>query len=334
MIGDAIQRRSFLSLLGGAAAGWPLAVRAQQRERVRRVGVLMPTADSDPEWQAYVAAFREGLRKLGWVDGRNLRIDYRWAAGDAGRIGAYAAELVATSPDAIFCIGLPALALLQQATRTIPVVFAGASDPTTAGLAESLARPGGNITGFVIFEHAIGVKWLELLKQLAPGVARVAFLYDPANPTWSDYLRAIEAGAPSFGVLVSAAAVHNAAEIEQTINAFVRKPNGGLIAGTSPAINVHREQIIALAARYNLPAVYSARMFAKGGGLATYGADLVDQCRSAAGYVDRILKGEKAGDLPIQLPTRYELVVNTKTAKALGLEVPLPLLIRADELIE
>jgi putative ABC transport system substrate-binding protein len=329
-----LHRRSFLSLLGASAATWPLAARAQQDGRVRHVGVLMPTADSDPEWQTYVAAFREGLRKLGWVEGRNLRIDYRWAAGDAGRIRAYAAELVAMSPDAIFCGGLPTLALLQQATRTIPVVFAGASDPTTAGLVDSLARPGGNITGFVFLEQATGVKWLELLKQIAPRVTRVAFLYDPANPTWSDYLHAIEAGAPSFGVLVSAAAVRNAAEIEQTINAFAHEPNGGLIAGPSPAINVHREQFIALAARYNLPAVYSGRMFAKGGGLAAYGVDVVDQCRNAAGYVDRILKGEKAGDLPIQLPTRYELLINTRTATALGLEVPLPLLIRADELIE
>jgi ABC-type uncharacterized transport system substrate-binding protein len=327
-----MRRREFITLLGSAAATWPLAARAQKQPR--RVGVLMQTAEGDPEWQAYATAFRDGLRKLGWVEGRNVRFDYRWAAGDADRIQGYAAELVGLMPDVILASGIVTLVPLQRATRTIPIVFAGASDPTAAGIITSLAHPGGNITGFVMLEQAIGVKWLELLKQLSPRVTRVAYVYDPANSTWSQYMRAMESGAQSLGLQVFAAAVRNAAEIERTLDAFARESNGGLIVGQTPAIDVHREQIIVLAARYRLPAVYGNRLFVNGGGLVSYGPDLADNYRSAAGYVDRILKGDNPGDLPIQLPTRYELVINTKTAKALELELPLALLIRADELIE
>jgi putative ABC transport system substrate-binding protein len=328
-----MNRRKFITLLGGAAA-WPLAVRAQQGDRVRRVGVLMAGDENDPEWQALAAAFRDGLRRQGWVGGRNIRIDQRWAAGDADRLRVFAAELVRLTPDVILAGGLPALALLQHATDTVPIVFAGASDPAAAGFVTNLARPGGNITGFVFLEPAIGVKWLQILKEIAPRVTRVAFISDPINPAWSNYFHAIEAGAQSFGIAVSAVALNELDEIERAINAFAREPHGGLVFGPGPAINAHREQIIALAARHNLPAVYSLRFFAAEGGLASYGVSLIDQYRSAAGYVDRILKGERPGDLPIQLPTRYELVINTKTAKALGLELPLALLILADELIE
>jgi ABC-type uncharacterized transport system substrate-binding protein len=331
-----LRRRKFIAALGSAAA-WPLAARAQQPERMRRVGVLMQTADGDLDWQSWLAAFRDELRNLGWVEGRNLRIDPRWAAADPNRLKAYSTELVEMSPDAILAAGLPATASLQKETRTIPIVFVGASDPTAAGLVSSLARPRGNITGFTIYEHPIAVKWLELLKQLVPRVASATFIYDPANATWSDYLRAIEAGAPSLGVRISGAAVRDSAEIERTIAASAREPNGGLIVGPSPAINVNRERIIALAAQHNLPAVYPFPFFVIEGGLASYGLSrfgILEQYRGAAGYINRILKGEKAGDLPVQLPTRYELIINTKTARALGLEVPLPLLIRADELIE
>jgi putative ABC transport system substrate-binding protein len=330
-----MQRRELITLLGGAAAAWPLAAMGQ--ERMRRVGVLMQTADGDLEWQSWLAAFRDELRNLGWVEGRNLRIDSRWAAADPNRLKAYATELVAMSPDAILATGLPAAASLQQETRTIPIVFVGASDPTATGLVSSLARPSGNITGFTIYEHPIAVKWLELLKQLVPRVASATFIYDPANATWSDYLRAIEAGAPSFDVRISGAAVRNSAEIERAIAASAREPNGGLIVGPSPAINTHREQIIALAAQHNLPAVYPFPFFVIEGGLASYGLSrfgLLEQHRGAAGYINRILKGEKPGDLPVQLPTRYELIINLKTAKALGIDVPAAVLLRADEVIE
>jgi putative tryptophan/tyrosine transport system substrate-binding protein len=329
-----MRRRDFITLLGGAAAAWPMAVRAQQEGRVRRVGMLMAAPDSDLEWRSWVAALRDGLRKLGWVEGRNLRMEVRWAADDAERMQAYAAELVGMMPDAIFAAGIAPLAVLQRATRTIPLVFAGATDPTVAGLVTSRARPGGNITGFTTYEPAIAVKWLELLKQIAPHVTRVGFIYDPKNPAWSVYLRAIEAGAPSFGITVWKAAVRDAAEIEPTLDEFARGPDVGLIMLPSPVINVHRKSIIAFAAQRRVPAVYPFRLFVTDGGLTSYGVSIIDQYRSAAVYLDRILKGEKPEDLPVQLPTRFELVINTKTAEALGLDLPLALLIRADELIE
>ncbi len=328
-----MRRRDLITLLGGAAA-WPLAAGAQKSGGVPRIGVLMNAGENDPEWRSYAAAFRDGLRKLGWVESRNIRIDYRWAAGDASRLRDFAAELVGMMPDLILAGGIAALVPLQQMTRTIPIVFAGASDPTAAGFITSLARPGGNITGFVFLEPAIGVKWLELIKEIAPRVTRVAVIYDEANPAWPEYLRAIQAGAQSLGVQVLASPVHNAAELEQTINAFAREPNSGLIVIPTPVSNFHSEQIVAPAAGHNMPAVFGQPYFVAQGGLAAYGVKMIDQYRDAAGYVDRILKGEKPGDLPVQIPTKYELLINLKTARALGLDVPLALLIRADELVE
>ena len=333
-LGEAMRRREFIAGLAGSAAA-ALAARAQQPDRMRRIGVLFGgLAETDPEGQARVAAFREGLQKLGWTEGRNVRIATRWAAGDADRLRAYAAELVAIAPDAILAGGTPALAALQQATRTVPIVFAQVGDPVGLGFVSSLARPGGNITGFAPYEFAIGVKWLELLKQIAPRVTRVAFMYDPANPAWAGYLAELEAAASSFGVRVSGAAVHNAAEIERAVDALAREPNGGLIAMTTPAVQAHRESIIALSARHRLPAVYGYRFFVTSGGLASYGIDNIDLYRGAASYVDRVLKGEKPGELPVQFATKFELVINLKTAKALGLDVPITLLARTDEVIE
>jgi putative ABC transport system substrate-binding protein len=327
-------RREFITLLGGAAAAWPLAARAQQPERVRRIGVLMGLAENDPEGQARVAAFRQGLEQLRWTDGRNARIDYRWAAGEGSRAVTYAAELVALSPDVIFAGAVSALAPLQSATKTIPIVFAQVSDPVGGGFVVSLARPGGNITGFTQYEYTTGVKWLELLKEIAPGVARVAFLYDPANPTSAGFLRTIEPGTPSLGVQVSTYAVRETAEFERAIDAFAAEPNGGLIILPSLSATIHRELIVAGAARHRLPVVYPYRLFATSGGLASYGVDNIDMYRRAAGYVDRILKGASPAELPVQQATKFELIVNLKTARALGLEVPPTLLARADEVIE
>ena len=323
-----MRRREFITLLGGAAANWPLAARAQ--ERVQRVGVLLPAAADDAEYQARVGAFQQGLGQLGWTIGRNVRIDTRWATTNAAEIRRHAAELAALAPDVILAQGAAAVAALLQETRTVPIVFPLVVDPVAAGFVDSLARPGGNATGFMAFEYSIGGKWLELLKPIAPGVTRVAVLRDPAIPTGPAQFGVIQAVAPSLRVEVNPVNLHDAGEIERV----VADPNGGLIVTSVPAATRHRDLIITLAARHKLPAVYFERYFVAAGGLISYGPDFVDQFRRAAGYVDRILKGEKPADLPVQAPTRYVTVINLKTAKALGLDVPASVLARADEVIE
>jgi putative ABC transport system substrate-binding protein len=326
------KRRQFISLLGGAAA-WPLAAQPQQpAERVRRIGVLMNLAAEDPEGQRRVTAFVQGLQEWGWSVGRNAQIDYRWGASDGDRIRRYATELVALAPDIILAAGSPAVGPLLQATRSVPIVFALVADPVGSGYVDSLARPGGNVTGFAASEFGISAKWLELLKQIAPRVTRVAVVRDPTIASGSGQFGAIQAVAPSFGVEVRPVDARDAQEIERAVTAFAHEPNGGLI-NVAGAI-VHRELVITLAARHRLPAVYAFRYYITGGGLISYGPDTVDPYRRAAGYVDRILKGEKPADLPVQAPTKYELVINLKTAKTLGLTVPPMLLARADEVIE
>jgi putative ABC transport system substrate-binding protein len=329
-----MRRREFITLVGGAAAAWPLAARAQQGEPMRRVGALMSTAADDPEGQARIAAFQQGLQQFGWTIGRNVRIDSRWPAGDSERIRRYAAELIALSPDVILATGSAAAGPLLQATRTVPIVFVIVPDPVGAGLVNSLARPGGNATGFIQFEYAISGKWLELLKEIAPRVTRAAVLRDPAITGGIGQFGAIQAVAPSLGVEVSPVNVRDAGEIERAIADFARSPNGGLIITGSALAVVHRHLVITLAAKHQLPAVYFQRTFVADGGLISYGADVVDQYRRAASYVDRILKGEKPADLPVQAPTKYELVINLKSAKALGLEIPSSVLARANEVIE
>jgi len=326
-----IRRREFVVTLACAAA-WPLAARAQQREQMRRIGVLMNLAAGDPEGEARMAAFRRALQQLGWTDGRNVRIDYRWAAGEAGRFHRYAEELVALAPDIILASATPSIQALLEATHTMPFVFVNVADPVGAGFVESLARPGGNATGFIPLESGIGAKWLELLKEIAPGVTRVAVLRDLTLGL--SQLGAIQAVAPSFGVELRAIGVREANEIERDVAAFARYPNGGLIVTASTSAAVYRNWITMLAARHRLPAVYSFRYFVTAGGLISYGANSIDPFRRAAGYVDRILKGEKPDDLPVLAPTKYELVLNLKTARALGLKVSPTLLARADEVIE
>ena len=328
-----IGRRELIAALGSAAT-WPLTARAQQGDRMRRVGVLMGSAQDDPQGQARVSAFAQGLQQLGWSDGRNVRIDIRWSAENVADTRKLAAELVALAPDVILASGSPAVGALQQATRTVPIVFATAGDPVGAGFVDSLSRPGGNITGFAIFEYAIGGKWLELLKEISPRTTRVAVLRDRAVAAGPAQFGAIQTAASSFGMDVSPINVHDTSEIERAVTAFARPSNGGLIVTGSPLAQLHRDLIITLAAQHKLPAVYFERFFVADGGLISYGADFVDQYRRAAGYVDRILKGEKPADLPVQKPTKYELVINLKTAKALGFEVPPTLLARADEVIE
>jgi len=328
-----VKRRAFISLLGGAAA-WPLAAQAQQGERMRRIGVLMPNAADDPEYQARMTAFLQGLAQLGWIDGRNVRIDTRWGVADADRIRKYAAELVALAPDVILANSSAAVAPLLQATRTVPIVFTAVADPVGAGYVDSLARPGGNATGFLIFEYSIAAKWLELLKEIAPHVTRAMVLRESALAVGPALFGVIQAAAPSLGVDLRVADVRDAGEIDRAITAFAQGSNGGLIVTGSPGAIFHRGPIVALAARHRLPAVYAVRAFADDGGLISYGADSVDQLRRAAVYVDRILKGEKPADLPVQAPTKYDLVINLKTAKALGLEMPPTVLARADEVIE
>ena len=327
-----MRRREFITLLGGAAAAWPLAVHAQQGERARRIGVLMNLAADDAEGQARIAAFLQGLQQLGWTDGGNVRIDYRFAAGD--RFQRYAEELLALAPDVILASATPSVQALQRTTRTVPIVFAVVSDPVASGFVQSLARPGGNTTGFMQFEFGLSGKWLELLKQVAPDVTRAAVFRDPDVGSGTTQFAVIQAMAPLLKVEVNQVNVRDPSEITRAVEAFARSPNGGLIVTASGLAVRHRELIITMAARHKLPAVYFDRPFVAAGGLISYGPDQIDQYRQAAGYVDRILRGEKPADLPVQAPTRYELVINLKTAKALGLEVPSTVLARADEVIE
>jgi putative tryptophan/tyrosine transport system substrate-binding protein len=329
-----MRRREFITLLGGAAASWPLAARAQQTERMRHIGVLMSLAADDRQGQARLAAFVQSLREAGWTEGRNLQIDTRWAAGNANNARKYATELVALAPDVILASGGTVVGPLLEATRIVPIVFTQTSDPVGAGFVASLARPGGNVTGFTNFEFGMAAKWLELLKEIAPHVTRAAVLRDSAIAQGAGQFGAIQSVAPSLGLEVSPVNVRNADVIEDAIAAFARSSNGGLIVTGSGLAIVHRQLIVTLAARYKLPAVYPLRFFVIAGGLISYGADAIEPHRLAAGYVDRILKGEKPADLPVQTPTKYELVINLKAAKALGLTVPPALLATANEVIE
>jgi ABC-type uncharacterized transport system substrate-binding protein len=329
-----IRRREFIFTLGGAAAAWPLAARAQQGERVRLVGVLLPAAPDDAEFQSWVGAFLQGLAQSGWITGRNIRIETRWTKFDAEETRKYAAELVALAPDVILATGTSTVGPLLRLTRTVPIVFPLAADPVAAGLVESLARPGGNATGFMSFEIGFSAKWLELLKEIAPGIKRVAVLRTLATAAGPGQFGVIQAVAPSLGVELRPIDTQEAGEIERAIVAFASEPNGGLIAATGGGVVRHRELIVALAARHRLPAIYAYRSHVMVGGLMSYALDNLDQYRRAAGYVDRILRGEKPADLPVQAPTKYELMINLKTAKALGLEVPPTLLALADEVIE
>ena len=328
-----MNRRDMIALLGSTAM-WPIAARAQQPARVRRIGVLMSLAADDPESLVRVTAFAQGLQELGWSVGRNVQVDYRWGAGDADRIRKYAAELVALAPDGIFASGGSTMGPLLQANHTAPIVFVQVSDPVGSGFVSSLARPGGNATGFTTFEYGMTAKWLELLKQIAPFVTRAAVLRDPGIATGSGQLGAIQAVAPSLGVEVTPVGARNAEEIERGVTAFASGKNGGLIVTSTVGTTVNRELITMLAAQHRLPAVYPLRYFVTGGGLISYGPNTIEQYRGAAGYVDRILKGEKPADLPVQAPSKYELFINLKTAKTLGLTVPNSLLATADEVIE
>jgi putative ABC transport system substrate-binding protein len=331
-----LRRREFITLLGGAAAAWPLEARAQLGERMRRIGALIGGAETDPESRARVAALREGLEQRGWSEGRNLRIDYRWASADSDRIRAFAAELVATAPEAIFAHTTPATTRLLEATRNIPIVFASVSDPVGDGIVASFARPGGNVTGFTNVEASIGGKWLEILKELSPAVARVGFLFNPAtSPGGGSYfLRPFEAAAPLFNVQPISTPVEDVVDIERAVAPLAVGANGGLIVNSDVFTTRHRAAIIAAAARHRVPAIYPFAYFAADGGLAAYGTDVRDLWRRAASYIDRILRGEKPADLPVQAPTKFELVINLKTAKALSLNIPAMLLARADEVIE
>ena len=326
-----MRRRDFITLLGGAAA-WPLAAHAQSGP-LRRVGVLQTTSADSPDVQARHAAFLQGLQQLGWNDGRNVRIETRWSA-DADRIRSYVAELVALAPDVIMASGSATVGPLLQLTRSVPIVFTNVPDPVGAGFVNSLARPGGNATGFILVEYATSAKWLELLKQIAPSVTRAAVLRDAAITAGIGYFGAIQAVAPSLGVDVAPVNVRDASEIEREVATFARGSNGGLVVTGSALAGLHMDLIVSLAARHKLPAVYYQRVFVAAGGLISYGPNIVDQYRRAAGYVDRILKGEKPADLPVQAPIKYELILNLKTAKALGLDVPATVLTRADEVME
>jgi putative ABC transport system substrate-binding protein len=330
-----MRRREFITLIGGAAAAWPLAARAQQPERMRRIGVLMGYAESDQEAQAWVAAFREGLQKLGWTEGRNIRIDIRWTASDAEATQRFAKELIALQPDLILSQVTPTTAALLQQTRTIPIVFVMVANPIGSGFVTSLSRPGGNVTGFATLEGSIGGKWLELLKEIAPRITRAAFLFSPAAAPFAEfYLKPFKVAGRSLAVETIAAPVHDTSEIESVVAAQAREPNGSLIVMPDSFMNVRRTEVTSLAARYRLPAIYPYREFAELGGLLSYGFDRLDNFRRAASYADRILRGAKASELPVQRPAKFELVINLKTAKALGLNVPLQLQQRADEVIE
>ena len=330
-----MRRRELITLIGGATVAWPLSVRAQQPEQMRRVGVLMGWPESDAVAQGQVAAFRAGLQGLGWTEGRNIRFDYRWAALDAEAMHRFAKELIALKPDLILSQTTPSTATLLQHTRTIPIIFGVASDPVGSGFVASLARPGGNVTGFITIEGSLGGKWLELLKEIAPWITRVAAMFNPAAAPYAEiYMSPFKIAAQSFGVEGNAAAVQDTSEIESVVSALAREPNGGLIVMPDSFTLAHRVEITSLAARYRLPAVYPYRFFTEVGGLLSYGDDWTDNFRRAATYADRILKGEKPSQLPVQAPVKFELVVNLKTAKALGLDVPPLLQQRADEVIE
>jgi putative tryptophan/tyrosine transport system substrate-binding protein len=327
-----MRRREFITLLGGTAA-WPLAAGAQQGERVRRVGVLI-NSTATPDQKANLALFQQTLHQLGWTAGRNIQMDIRWAEGDAGEIRRHAGELVALAPDVIVTPGDAGMSPLLQATRTIPIVFNSVADPVGAGFVKSMARPGGNATGFVQFEYSLSAKWLELLKEIAPGLTRVAVLRDADLRSGIGQFAVIQSVALTFGVEPSAINVHDVAEIEAEIAEFARAANGGLILTGSALAVVHGESIIALAARYRLPAIFYRRAFVDAGGLISYGYDVGEQWKGAARYVNRVLKGDRPADLPVQAPTKYELVINLKTAKALGIEIPATVRARADEVIE
>jgi ABC-type uncharacterized transport system substrate-binding protein len=329
-----MKRREFITLLGGAAAAWPRAARAQQGERVRRIAILLNAAADDPRYQPWVGAFLQALALLGWTIGRNVRIDTHWSAVNAAETRRHAAELAALAPDVILAHGSSTVGPLLQATRTVPIVFPVIADPVGAGFVDSLARPGGNATGFMELEYSMGGKWLELLKEITPNMVRAAVLRDPSQGSGTNQFAAIQAVAPSLMVEVTPVGLRDTDEIERAVSSFARSPNGGLIVTAGAATVLHSNLIVTLAARHKLPAVYNERSFAAGGGLVSYGPDFVDQYRRAAGYVDRILKGEKPSELPVQAPTKYELVINLKTAKALGLDIPPTLLARADEVIE
>ena len=329
-----MQRREFIIALGSAVAAWPLGARAQQGNQAPLIGVMISLAENDPEAQANATALREGLEKLGWIEGRNIRTDYRWGVGDPARARAAVKELLALSPDVIMPATTQMLAAVKEVTGSVPVVFVNISDPVGTGFVDSLARPGGNVTGFTNFEYAMGEKWLQTLKDIAPGVTRMAIISNPKNPNTALYLRAIEPAAKALALQLTVTPVNDAAEIERTIATFAGEPNGGLLVMPDPLTITHRELIVALAARHRLPAAYPYRFFVTSGGLMSYGIDRVDLYRRAAAYVDRVLKGAKAGDLPIQQPTKFELTINLKTVKALGLTVPPKLLFTADEVIE
>ena len=329
-----MRRREFITLLGGAAATWPLAARGQQGERVRRIGVLINMAADDPEGHARITAFAQGLQEAGWTTGRNVRIDYRWGGAGADAMAKYAAELVALAPDVILAATSSSVAALQRITRTIPIVFVQVIDPVSAGFVASLARPGGNATGFTIIEYGFSGKWLELLKEVAPRITRVAVIRDPTGLAQMGQMGAIQSVAPSLGVELRPVEARDAGEIERAVTAFARSGNGGLIVLSGNSSLAHRELIVTLAARERLPAVYADRVFVARGGLMSYDTNRIEQYRRAVGYVDRVLKGENPADLPVQAPTKYELVINLKPAKAIGLTVPPTLLARADEVIE
>ena len=330
-----MRRREFITLVGGVAAGWPLGADAQQGDRMRRLGILMAGAESDPQYQADVAVFREGLQKLGWVDGQNIRIEVRWAGFDAETMRRYAKELIALQPDLILSNDTPTTATLLQQTRSVPIVFATVADPVGSGFVASFARPGGNATGFAVYEASLGGKWLELLKETVPSVSRVVVIFNPATaPFAENHLKSLNNAAPSFGVEARVAHVSDVSELETVVATQAREPNSGLIVLNEDFMIAHRVEIISLAARYRLPAVYPFRFFAELGGLISYGVNLNDNFRRAVPYADRVLRGAKPSELPVQAPVKFELVINLTTAKALGLTVPPTLLARADEVIE
>jgi putative ABC transport system substrate-binding protein len=328
-----MRRREFIAQLGGAAAAWPLAARAQGAERMRRIGVLSGDAEDDPEMKARLAAFREGLERSGWSEGRNVRIDYRFAANNPDQYQPLAKELVSLQPDVFLAYATPVAAAFQRESRTTPIVFVSVSDPVGSGLVASLARPGGNLTGFLLYEESVTGKWLAMLKEIAPGLSRAALIANPRRTPYDYFVRSAKSVAPSLAIELAPSTIENAADIERVIESFARQPNGGLVflPGTPTE---YRDLVIALAARYRMPAVYYSRLFVAAGGLMSYGTDIFDQSRQAASYVDRILRGANAADLPVQAPTKFETIINLKTAKALGLTVPSGLLVAADEVIE